>query len=433
MSLKHLLTGPLLLCVVIFFLVTIVGIADAIDCDKEPKHVERQLKKSLLCKGYDMKVRPVKDSKFAVNVSIVAVLNNFEFSDWKNTLDANMALVTSWKDEYLLWDPKDFENISSIILSTSEFWTPSIELFTSYAKPDAAGSCTSPSCEVKSDGSVVCVPLCDFTALCRSDYTRWPLDTQKCELYYGSWMESAAEIDYHSKASWIASVQTNRHIEWRVVSAKANKTSVAGVNETFPVLIFDYIIERHSGIQVSGLMVPILIIISFNLMLTWLNTESIERKIFLALSIFCHFRYLYMLIWIVPHNGSSIPGILLFYRNSMIITCTILIHTLIARYLKQMVFPPPGIVKILTGTVAQNKFGELVFSRGYLNVEYKQTKIEPENAEQQTEDRKIWISLSKIVDRVLFFVYLCIYSLGFLLYVPLTYKTIEKYELNVMG
>lgn len=53
--------------------------SESIDCDKEPYHEVGRLKKFLLCGSYDANQRPVKDMKFAVNVSVLPILMSFEY------------------------------------------------------------------------------------------------------------------------------------------------------------------------------------------------------------------------------------------------------------------------------------------------------------------------------------------------------------------
>lgn len=226
-------------------------------------------------------------------------------------------------------------------------------------------------------------------------------------------MESAAEVDFHSEGSLMLSSQANAHSQWRVVSAKFSKQKQIGItiNDTYPVLIFDYIIERHSSFHLAALLTPILstyhrevrlpmepinvilflVMVFLNLFLTWLSTDSVERKLLLAVSIFCHFQFMMQLHWAVPYNGETVPGIcihllirtcsafaeafsvisVIFFRNSLIITSLLIIHSMIGTAVKHMDRKPPAIVMLLAGTIAKNKFGELVFAGDYMNVEYK--------------------------------------------------------------
>lgn len=130
-------------------------------------------------------------------------------------------------------------------------------------KFDTKQSCTNLRCLVKSDGSVLAVPSCDFSARCEADYTDWPLDTQRCRMLFGAWMEHAGEVDYHTRFACLGSEQSNLHTQWRVVSAKKIKKEISYNNVTYPTLMYDYVLERHSGIHLAGILTPIIRKISY--------------------------------------------------------------------------------------------------------------------------------------------------------------------------
>ncbi|XP_055641398.1 neuronal acetylcholine receptor subunit alpha-2-like [Toxorhynchites rutilus septentrionalis] len=408
-------------------------LSECIDCDQEPKHDEGRLKKQLLCGSYDTGSRPVKDPKTTVDVSVTLSLMGHDYDEDYETLRANVMLLMQWKDEHLIWNPQDFKNITKLIVNTDEIWKPDLQLFSSYYKPDTKASCTNPRCHVRNNGTVDCIPSCDFSARCNSDYSNWPLDSQKCRLYYGAWMESAAEVDFHSEASLLLSTQANAHSQWRMVSAKFSKQSQMGktTNATYPVLIYDYIMERHSSFHLAALLTPILLIVFLNLFLTWLDTDSIERKLLLTVSVFSHFQYMMQMHWAVPYNGETVPGILIFFRNSLIITTLLVIHSMIGTSLKRIECNPPAFVTLIAGTIATNKFGELIFAGDYMNVEYKKTELARSANVDHEENRKTWKSFSKIVDRTLFLVFFCSYATSFFVYVPLQYVRQEEFELTL--
>ncbi|KAL9706350.1 hypothetical protein quinque_009868 [Culex quinquefasciatus] len=362
------------------------------------------------------------------------MLISFNYDSDDNTLNINMALMMRWTDEFLKWDAKDYENITSLIVRTDEIWIPDFRLFSSYYKPDTEMSCTNPRCLTFNDGQVTCVPACDFTARCEADYTRWPLDSQQCRLYYGSWMEHSDEVDFHSRVSYLWSHQTNANTQWRIVSSKVSKQTFAGKgNVTYPTLVYDYVIERHSSFHLAALFTPILMLLCLNLFITWVSTDCLERKVLLAVSIFCHFQFMALLKWTVPKSGDSVPGLLLFFRNSLIITCLLLIHTAIGTWVKKLNRAPPALVTLLTGTAMKNKVGELFLAGDYMNVEYKKSEVEQKPAIDSEHHTVTWEAFSKVMDRVLFIVYLASYGLFCVMYISFQYAKQDNYELHILG
>ncbi|XP_053693114.1 neuronal acetylcholine receptor subunit alpha-10-like [Sabethes cyaneus] len=423
-----------LFIVAISIVTCLVQSSESINCDKDPTHVEGRLKKQLLCGNYNSELRPVKDSKLSVNVSVTPVLMSYDYDDREDTLNANILLILQWTDAFLSWDSKAFSNISSIVVNADEIWTPDLQLFSSYYKPDSKASCTNLRCRVKSNGGALCVPSCDFNGRCDSDYSDWPLDLQQCFLYYGAWMESASEVDFHSDLTWLGSTQSNDHIQWRVISAKTDKQSIKSIsdNHSYPVLIYDYIIERHSNFHMATILTPIFLLIILNLFLTWLDTDSIERKLLLGVSIICHFKYLALLQWAAPANGDTVPGLLIFLRNSIIIVCLLLVQTLLGSALKRMKRTPPNTIILLTGNIQKNKVGELILAGNYMSVEYKKSVIPLDTSAETCPNRTVWSTFSKTLDRMFFLLFLGCYAVFFFMYVPLRYNRPSDLELYIL-
>ncbi|XP_065089003.1 neuronal acetylcholine receptor subunit alpha-5-like [Ochlerotatus camptorhynchus] len=362
------------------------------------------------------------------------ILMNFEFNENTNSLDANMLLAMEWVDEYLSWDPKDFSNITAIPIKSDQLWVPDVQLYSSVTKFDIKISCTNPSCYVKSDGSIVAIPSCDFSARCEADYSNWPLDSQKCQLLYGAWMEHAGEVDYHTRFASVGSVQSNQNTQWQVVSSKHSRNATIHNNVTYPTLVYDYILERHSSFHVVGMLTPIFLLIILNLFLTWLDTDCLERKLLLAISIICHFYFLVFLQWVVPKNGDTVPGILLFYRNSVVVTGILIIHTLIGSALKRLERTPPNMVTLAAGTVIKHKIGELILAGDYMTVEYKKSETSQTKSSELTDNNETWTSFSRILDRVLFLVFFAAYVVSFGMYIPLKYTSrFGEYDLTVLS
>ena len=55
------------------------------------------------------------------------VKNKFFYSSMLK-FDILLLFLQSWLDEFLKWEPKDYNNLESIILPASSVWTPDLHL-----------------------------------------------------------------------------------------------------------------------------------------------------------------------------------------------------------------------------------------------------------------------------------------------------------------
>lgn len=134
--------------------------------------------------SYNNDVRPVKQWGTPTTVDVsMAVIALIDFDEVKQTIILTAKLTFAWTDEYLVWNPDNFENITHIHVSQSRVWKPYIILENSVAKHFDMGS-PSAKVVVHADGHVVWNPLEIFKYTCTADIRHFPFDTQKCSMIF---------------------------------------------------------------------------------------------------------------------------------------------------------------------------------------------------------------------------------------------------------
>ncbi|XP_055599760.1 acetylcholine receptor subunit alpha-like [Uranotaenia lowii] len=405
-----------------------------IDCDKEPKTPETTLKKKLLCSTYDKSERPVQSHTSAVKVEVDLILQNFDYDQDYQKMYLNVWLLLSWKDEFLHWNPVEHQGVQELLVESDEIWTPDLLPFSSYYSNNLDTSCTTPKCQVKSDGKVNCVPACEYHTLCETDYTNWPFDQQNCTMLFGMWAETGNQVDLSSNGTSYGTGTTNVHNQWMIKKMKAEhhrSTMIDSSNRTttYPTLVFNYLLERHSGTYWAMFITPAFLMVIGNLVSISLRCDSLERMVLLGGNTFTQFVFLESIYWRIPFNGSSVPTFVVFMRDSLFISTLLLIFTVFLKhvYLNETEASPRsrGLVTAFTST----GLGQLVFG-STVKISSMENGAEPAHETTATTDggssdtailvestvlhkpnegESIWKTLALILDRLLYAVTTAVY------------------------
>ncbi|XP_053691843.1 acetylcholine receptor subunit alpha-like [Sabethes cyaneus] len=370
----------------------------AINCDVEPKTTEAVLRKKLLCSKYDKSERPVKNHTIPVLVDMHMIMQNFNFEDNLQKLYINVWLLLLWKDEYLNWNPMEYDGIIELIIESDDIWVPDMLPYSAYYSNNLDTACTTPKCLLESTGKIKCVPACEYHTLCRSDYTNWPFDRQNCSIRFGMWAEHSKEIDFVANETSFASEETNSHNEWKILSMSVQKydSPLPEKNTTYPSLIYNYILERHSGSHCAVVLTPAFVMVAINLIALWLKCYSLDRMLLLGANLFIHFLFIENLYWMIPYNGSTTPSFLLFFRDSLVLTSCILYATVFLKYVFFSDKEAPLAIRGLLVSIASNRLAQKLFSADTDEDDSSHNAIENDranerSAEEITEDTVILV------------------------------------------
>uniref|UniRef100_A0A182NNT2 C2H2-type domain-containing protein n=1 Tax=Anopheles dirus TaxID=7168 RepID=A0A182NNT2_9DIPT len=303
----------------------------AVNCDAsdDPLTKEAKLLRNLFCFNYDKSERPVKNHNTAVNVTASMHVQNYDVSERESILHLYVWMSLSWRDEYLNWDRTEY-GIDKLIVDSSELWRPTFVAFHNLKSGNGDSACASHPCEVNQTGNVLCVPPCQYEALCVRNTVNFPFDDLKCTMFLGTWLEDFNQINI----SRISNVTTRhievQHTEWKLQSAVILHIFLPD-NTSYPALEYIFTLERHVAIY-GAILTPGFLMVVINLAVLWMNCGNNERLYILCATCMGHFTYMEYLYWRVPYHGENVPKILLFFRDSLIINVLMLVFTIILRH-----------------------------------------------------------------------------------------------------
>ncbi|KAJ9585132.1 hypothetical protein L9F63_003084, partial [Diploptera punctata] len=253
---SHLFTASALLIILSFINVASIG---EVKCPNNYtiRTTLSKLKRHAFCK-YDSFVRPVRKHSDTVDVKLRLIIRKIDFDERSDLLKIHSYFAMGWKDYHLVWNKTDFDNIDEIQVISYYLWRPDIDLLTN-------GDTYNPMyyyyavCRVYYTGQVNCVPPITHTASCAANLVRWPYDQHTCKLVMGSWTHFGEEINVSLPETPIMFYDYEMNREWDLLSTRAFKETEMNCcekNETYPTITFQFILQRHSGVYFSTVVVP---------------------------------------------------------------------------------------------------------------------------------------------------------------------------------
>nr|ALJ10921.1 acetylcholine receptor [Dolomedes sulfureus] len=199
---------------------------------------ERELRRDIF-RGYDKLVRPVKKASTAVTVKIsISPLSLRSMSEKDQLMSLETWMTLKWTDEYLQWDPTEYDNITELRISSSEIWKPDISLYT-------ASPITSlfPDVQVQAivlnTGMIIWVPPFTINNRCPIPYRNYVSVSRtfiECNIKMGSWTFSGKTVDLQLDTDKVdlTNFQDYNH-EWKLVKVAANRES-----KLYPCCVDEY-------------------------------------------------------------------------------------------------------------------------------------------------------------------------------------------------
>ncbi|XP_023323717.1 acetylcholine receptor subunit alpha-type acr-16 [Eurytemora carolleeae] len=160
-----------------------------------------RLKRDLF-KDYDSAVIPLAaslDGKTGLDVSVGLNQVYMDMND-KGHLDMSVWLSSSWIDERLAWDPKEYHDIDSIRVPAHDIWIPDLEVYNNLEHGpgyinDVLKS-RSTNTLVMSNGMVIYIPAAKLSVPCNDEeFANWPWGEYDCSIKLGSWAYSGYMIN----------------------------------------------------------------------------------------------------------------------------------------------------------------------------------------------------------------------------------------------
>ncbi|XP_019637921.1 PREDICTED: neuronal acetylcholine receptor subunit alpha-10-like [Branchiostoma belcheri] len=255
--------------------------------------VNANLRQDILRK-YDKNVRPVRNfsrpTEVRMDVSLRQILG---LAEREQVLTSLLWIRMYWTDEYLSWDPDQYDELDVIRIPSGDIWLPDIFLYNNADVWQTGELATNTDVSVTSDGDVTWLQPITARTSCKVHTGLFPFDNQVCDLLLGSWSYDGTEIDLYntSESGDISSFVVNG--EWDLLTVKAQRelNYYSCCPEPWPNLRYLVALQRRADYYLFTFVLPCMASIFVVLGGFFLPTNAAVRiqlnvTVLLALTVF---------------------------------------------------------------------------------------------------------------------------------------------------
>lgn len=296
--------------VYIFFLVIFsIDHAKSECTPSSERTAEARLREKVFC-GYNKTVRPVKYFANQTVVKLQMWPNRIYMDHYYEIISVHGNVLYTWQDAFLIWDPREYEGIEFLRVSSDEIWVPDIAIDSPTEYMQNWFKTTSVDCHLAPSGQVYCFPTSSLQSYCAPDMSRYPYDVQNCSLLFSSfgYMGNHLDISFSDQKKAIVMTVYKPNKVWEVIDYSAERIVkyFSADNTTFyPYIKCNFVLRRHSAGHVAILIVPALGLL-FSTLLTFLMGSMYNHRMMVcAVCMVCDVVYLIFLGIMLPSNGDD--------------------------------------------------------------------------------------------------------------------------------
>ncbi|XP_075696919.1 5-hydroxytryptamine receptor 3A-like [Rhinoderma darwinii] len=260
-----------------------------------------------LLNGYEARVRPVQNWRNVTNVyidiSIYAILS----VDEKNQLLTTYFLYNRyWRDEFLQWNPMDFENMTIISMPSEDIWIPDI-MISEFV--DLGKALTQSYVYINNTGLVKYQKPNRLSTMCMFHIYFFPFDVHNCTFSFRSQLHT---IEHINMSLWKKDIKQDLHKfhdhgEWELVNIHSSYRLETDEEEDFAVLIFHIVFRRHPLYYVVNLIIPSVFLMVLDIIGFYLPNDSGERISFKITLLLGYSVFLIIVTETLPASAHSTP------------------------------------------------------------------------------------------------------------------------------
>uniref|UniRef100_A0A0M3J0D5 Acetylcholine receptor subunit alpha-type des-2 (inferred by orthology to a C. elegans protein) n=1 Tax=Anisakis simplex TaxID=6269 RepID=A0A0M3J0D5_ANISI len=178
----------------------------------------------------------------------------------------NAWIIERWHDEFLFWEPSDYDNMSELRLPTDAIWLPDTTLYNSLVMKDEdtrrllnaklLSNTTARTAEIE----LLYPTIYKFSCLLNLRF--FPFDVQICTMIFSSWTYDQKGIDYLPYSNVIG---TSNYIEnegWSILrtSVKRKEVKYECCPDKYTMLYLTIYLRRKPLFYIVNLIIPTSII-----------------------------------------------------------------------------------------------------------------------------------------------------------------------------
>ena len=301
---------------------------------------EANLQASILA-GYNKDLKPGWDRDVPLQINIRFVLFSIkEFNFNTGKLSVTCLFFINWTDERLAWNPTNYNHTKKTTIPQNKVWLPEIINVNPY---DDLTGLRQDHLTILLQYNGVCTwfAIQSFEVVCDADVTKYPFDTQTCELHFHIWGYNSHEIDLVISSSEIDLSLYVENSIWEIRDATIYLRLDYWKNKE---IIVQLEMKRRSPYYVVSLIIPIIAVSFLMAFVFILPHDSGERVGFSTTVLLSIIVYLTIIQDLLPEssepNISALGYLLVTYVVSGAFVVVEVIITLLYYFIENLLKTP---------------------------------------------------------------------------------------------
>nr|XP_034339162.1 neuronal acetylcholine receptor subunit alpha-6-like [Crassostrea gigas] len=359
---------------VFFYCLSLIG-------GQETENVRNILNEIFEIQKYDKRIRPVRNESQSIGVSVSLFISGINYLDEKTgVFSVTGFLQVTWRDEFLVWEPKLYNNVSSFTIPQDSIWIPDLFLRNGVKAATGLGG-DFYYLPVSYTGDLIWWPFSVFNAHCQVDVAFFPFDTQTCRLVFSIWNHDKKTVNIVKTNRYVGTYHFFENGIWLVAGNK----SFLELDEVweYSQLTISFTLKRKYQFHLWNLIIPIILLGFLKIFAFFIPAPSGEKVSFAVTLFLSYGIFLNLLTSSLPENSDSVCLICAY----MVIQLTI------------------GVMLVFTVSMQVhicNREKYLLFSRYEMRLIrlFKKTSLEESNRRPNETDTD-WTVLSSAIDKLM--------------------------------
>ncbi|XP_072014940.1 neuronal acetylcholine receptor subunit alpha-10-like [Amphiura filiformis] len=303
-----------------------------------------------LFQNYVKDVRPVIDARTTTNVTYRVLIRNLLALDTREqTLSVGTSIKTVWIDEYLRWDPEDYDGIDTFNAPITSIWIPDITLENSADvgferfKPDTRA-------QIYSDGTIIWYVPVIYTTSCNIRIRWFPFDTQVCNIIFLSWSHDGFKINLEPEKG--ADASQDRYVRngvWDLVAFRSRRvvTKYICCPEPYPEIHYRLVFKRQAAFYIYYMVLPCLLLSILSLLVFYLPPDCGEKLTLSITNLLALVVFQQIIAENMPPSSDDSPLIGTYFICMIAMVCISVISTGVVMHVSGISQPMPRWIKRL--------------------------------------------------------------------------------------
>ncbi|XP_027751428.1 5-hydroxytryptamine receptor 3A-like [Empidonax traillii] len=250
------------------------------------------------------------------------------------TVSFYFVLNLEWKNPFATWDPRDFCNISHVILPLDTYWSPPVFIL---ERVDGQNSDMN-YVVLMHNGSFNSTRPFQVTLTCSLKILKFPFDTQTCNLSLASFLYPAAtDLVMKTRRTASESMKDSQGFfltdgEWKFTNLSIIEFTETLDDKGFSVITYTISMERRPTLYVLNLILPTCALYLLDMAVLF-GPSSLEEKINFQIAIILGSSMLAVILNnSLPTSSNKPPVIVLFFLGTFLLMIMAVLDTFFLLY-----------------------------------------------------------------------------------------------------